>query len=61
MKESCNNMCTIAIRASDIVLFPIKGEAKRNDPNPHRVRSVSTINSETKWTESPLKLDNAHD
>ena len=28
-----------------------------NDPKHHRVRSVSTENSETKWIESPLKLD----
>ena len=28
-----------------------------DDPKPHRVRSVSTINSETERTESPLKMD----
>jgi len=28
-----------------------------NIPNPHRARSVSTKNFETKWTEFSLKLD----
>ena len=29
----------------------------RNDPDPHRVRTVTTTNSENKRTEFPLKLD----